>query len=37
LINIYNNAKNNGTLQSLAGTKLYTLFMKPGFQNYAKM
>jgi hypothetical protein len=36
LINIYNNAVNNNTLHTLAGTKLYNLFMKPAFQQMAK-
>jgi hypothetical protein len=33
LINIYNTAKNEGTLRSLVGTKLYNYFMSPQFQN----
>jgi hypothetical protein len=34
LINIYNHSKNNNSLQSLSGTKLYTLFNNPYFQKY---
>jgi hypothetical protein len=35
LINIYNNAKNNNSLNSLSNTKLYKLFMNSQFQKYA--
>jgi hypothetical protein len=37
LINIYNNAKNNNSLETLSGTKLFTLFKNPTFQKYAAM
>lgn len=37
LINIYNNAKNNNSLETLSGTKLFDLFKNPTFQKYAAM
>lgn len=36
LVNIYNNAMRNGTLQQLVGTKLYRFFMNPQFQQIVK-
>lgn len=36
LVNIYNNARRDGELDSLKGTKLYNLFMQPMFQKIVK-
>lgn len=36
LVNIYNNAVKENTLNSLRGTKLYHLFMQPFFQHIVK-
>jgi hypothetical protein len=36
LLNIYNNAKRNGKLQALQGTKLYRFFQCKMFQDFAK-
>lgn len=36
LVNMYNNALNMNTLSKLKGTKLYSFFMNPSFQNIVK-
>jgi len=34
LVNIYNNARNQGRLENLKGTRLYRFYMSPDFQAY---